>query len=76
MTDGMVDPTVGAAMDAIGYDRDIAEIASDGPALAAVPAGGWRGVRVDRELGTVQLETRRSARPRRDGEGVGCRSRR
>jgi thiamine biosynthesis lipoprotein len=43
-------------MDAFGYDRDIAEIAPDGPALAGVPAGGWRGVRVDRELGTVQLE--------------------
>jgi thiamine biosynthesis lipoprotein len=53
VTNGLVDPTVGAAMDAIGYDRDIAEVSPDGPARAPVPAGGWRAVRVDRALNTV-----------------------
>jgi thiamine biosynthesis lipoprotein len=30
---GLVDPTVGNAMDAIGYDRDLADIEPDGPAI-------------------------------------------
>jgi thiamine biosynthesis lipoprotein len=49
LTDGDVDPTVGAAMSAVGYDRDFERIKPDGPALAltvrAVP--GWRQVRLD-----------------------------
>jgi thiamine biosynthesis lipoprotein len=40
LTDGDVDPTVGAAMCALGYDRDFAQVASTGPALASV----WRRV--------------------------------
>ncbi|MFL5912668.1 MAG: FAD:protein FMN transferase, partial [Gaiellaceae bacterium] len=52
---GLVDPTVGRAMDAIGYDRDFGEITADGPAPAALPAAGFGCVRVDRAHSTVQL---------------------
>jgi FAD:protein FMN transferase len=51
-TDGMVDPTLGHALVAIGYDRDI-ELVRAGPAdPAAMPgpaarAGAWREVRWD-----------------------------
>src|SRR6478609_1117728 len=44
-TDGMVDPTVGHAVRALGYDRDFADIDLDGadplPAPQAAP-GWWR----------------------------------
>jgi FAD:protein FMN transferase len=53
VTGGLVDPTVGAAMEAIGYDRDLAQVPPDGPARAPVPAGAWRSVRVDPVLETV-----------------------
>ncbi|HVX21839.1 MAG TPA: FAD:protein FMN transferase [Acidimicrobiales bacterium] len=56
-TDGVVDPTVGRAMRELGYDRDFAAVAPEGPALpyrrAQVP--GWRTIRVDRDAGTVTL---------------------
>jgi thiamine biosynthesis lipoprotein len=55
ITGGLVDPTVGAAMDAIGYDRDLLAIAPDGPAIDPVPAPGWRTVNVDREHRAVWL---------------------
>jgi len=49
LTDGDVDPTVGAAMSAVGYDRDFEEVATIGPGVAltvrAVP--GWREVHLD-----------------------------
>ncbi len=49
LTDGDVDPTVGAAMSAVGYDRDFEYIQPNGPALAltvrTVP--GWREVHLD-----------------------------
>jgi FAD:protein FMN transferase len=58
LTDGDVDPTVGEALIALGYDRDFAEL--DGgrlPArpvrIAAVP--GWRTIQVDREARTIRL---------------------
>ncbi|GAY08354.1 FAD:protein FMN transferase [Pseudonocardia sp. N23] len=41
LTDGLVDPTVGTCMDALGYDRDYAEVADSDAALDAVPAAGW-----------------------------------
>jgi thiamine biosynthesis lipoprotein len=49
VTDGDVDPTVGRAMDAIGYDRDFPLVAADGPAVAlrVVPVPGWRRVELD-----------------------------
>jgi thiamine biosynthesis lipoprotein ApbE len=49
LTDGDVDPTVGAAMSAVGYDRDFEYIEPNGPPLAltvrTVP--GWREVQLD-----------------------------
>ena len=49
LTDGDVDPTVGAAMSAAGYDRDFQHIEPNGPPLRLtirhVP--GWREVRLD-----------------------------
>ncbi len=56
-TGGLVDPTVGAAMNRLGYDRDFAEVLSgvDGelPAVGAVP--GWRSVCIDRGRRAVRL---------------------
>ncbi|GAB3970184.1 FAD:protein FMN transferase [Actinoallomurus acanthiterrae] len=51
-TDGVVDPTVGAALVAAGYDRDIAEVGRDGPAprLVRRRVAGWRTVRLDGQL--------------------------
>jgi thiamine biosynthesis lipoprotein ApbE len=56
-TDGLVDPTVGRAMERLGYDRDFAQV-RDGvtgelPPPHAVP--GWRCVVLDRAHGTVTL---------------------
>jgi thiamine biosynthesis lipoprotein len=47
-TGGLVDPTVGGALESLGYDRDFAAIRHGGAmpaALARVP--GWRSVRLD-----------------------------
>jgi thiamine biosynthesis lipoprotein len=42
LTDGAVDPTVGAAVAALGYDRDFAALPAEGAAAAdPVPAPGW-----------------------------------
>jgi FAD:protein FMN transferase len=53
---GTVDPTVGAALVAVGYDRDFAALPADGPAIVARPAPGWHSIRRDRAAGTVTLE--------------------
>ena len=57
LTGGDVDPTVGEAIAAAGYDRDFTLIPPDGPALnlvvRAVP--GWRQIRLDRAVGTVTV---------------------
>jgi FAD:protein FMN transferase len=55
-TSGAVDPTVGAALVAVGYDDDFARLPADGPAIVARPAPGWRRVARDRAAGTVTLE--------------------
>jgi thiamine biosynthesis lipoprotein ApbE len=51
LTGGDVDPTVGAAMVAIGYDRDFARVPASGPpvtlAVRAVP--GWQQVHLDEQ---------------------------
>jgi thiamine biosynthesis lipoprotein len=56
-TEGDVDPTVGAAVVALGYDRDFALLARGGagPVARPLPAAGWRTVRIDRAAGTVRL---------------------
>lgn len=49
-TDGAVDPTVGRALERLGYDRDFASLPLDGPALlASTPAPGWRLLELDPE---------------------------
>jgi thiamine biosynthesis lipoprotein len=55
LTEGDVDPTVGGALIALGYDRDFEEIPASVPGrpLAAIP--GWRAVSVDRDAATVRL---------------------
>jgi FAD:protein FMN transferase len=56
LTDGDVDPTVGRAMIALGYDRDFAELAHGvrRVAIAAVP--GWRSVALDPAHSTIRLQ--------------------
>ena len=50
LTDGLVDPTVGAAIVAAGYDRDFARLGDDPrPVDAPVPAT-WRSVELRGEL--------------------------
>jgi len=49
LTDGDVDPTVGAAMSAVGYDRDFEKIEPNGPPLRLTvrKVPGWQQVRLD-----------------------------
>jgi thiamine biosynthesis lipoprotein len=55
-TDGAVDPTVGLAMHRIGYDRDIAAIPQDGPAIPPPTRGrSYRDVRLHREAGLLTV---------------------
>lgn len=58
LTDGDVDPTVGAALSALGYDRDFVQVPAAGPRLSVgvqmIP--GWRSVDLD-------LDTRRLTVP-------------
>lgn len=50
-TGGLVDPTVGAALCALGYDRDFAAIDPAPGPVPAQPAPGWRAVHLSgREL--------------------------
>jgi len=48
LTDGDVDPTVGAAMSAVGYDRDFRQIEPNGPPLRLTvrQVPGWREARL------------------------------
>ncbi|WP_405848141.1 FAD:protein FMN transferase [Streptomyces sp. NBC_01518] len=60
LTDGAVDPTVGPAVVALGYDRTFAEVAArrpenTEPATAPRPAAGWRSVRWDPALRLLRL---------------------
>lgn len=57
VTGGLVDPTVGQALQRIGYDRDFATVAGTGPAVRIdlQPVPGWRRVRVDRTAETVRV---------------------
>ena len=50
LTDGDVDPTVGAAMSAVGYDRDFEQVLHAGPVRQPVTVRtvpGWRQVRLE-----------------------------
>jgi thiamine biosynthesis lipoprotein ApbE len=57
MTDGLVDPTVGRCLEAIGYTITFGELAADGPLLElqSRPAPGWRGVAHDPVTHTLRL---------------------
>jgi FAD:protein FMN transferase len=59
ITDGLVDPTVGEAMERIGYDRDFSEIVRNGPALPATPSWisveGWQCVEVRPERREIRI---------------------
>ena len=73
LSDGDVDPTLGNALAAVGYDRDFASVAAFGPAVRIVtrPAPGWRRIRLDQMSGRAAHRARRHpSGPRRDGEGV------
>ena len=57
-TGGVVEPTLGAAVVAAGYDRDFATLPADAPAASPPPAADWRSVRagarlLERPAGTV-----------------------
>ena len=43
-TDGLVDPTLGRAMDAAGYDRTFGDLPEDGPTAGSGSQGRWRDV--------------------------------
>jgi thiamine biosynthesis lipoprotein ApbE len=57
LTGGAVDPTVGTAIRLAGYDRDFAQLETDGAPIRirtqAIP--GWRAVRFDRVTRTVWM---------------------
>ena len=63
LTDGDVDPTVGRALIALGYDRDFAAVRGgargpsrgDGRSISIVSVPGWRTVRVDADAGTIRV---------------------
>jgi thiamine biosynthesis lipoprotein len=58
LTDGIVDPTIGGAMEAAGYDRDFALVASGSrrapPAIAPAPPS-WRALEIDLDRGAVRV---------------------
>jgi thiamine biosynthesis lipoprotein ApbE len=58
-TDGAVDPTVGSAMDAIGYDRDFTLVREDDRPvrLTVRRAPGWRLIDLDPATDTVTVPT-------------------
>jgi thiamine biosynthesis lipoprotein len=56
-TDGLLDPTVGEALERVGYDRDFGSIPATGAPLTVrfqrVP--GWRGIHLDRRHSRVRV---------------------
>ena len=75
LTDGLVDPTLGQAMAAIGYDRDMALVlaASTDPAAVPVPprvGPGGRSCWTPRALSGCRPG---APGPGCNGQGVGCR---
>lgn len=57
LSDGAVDPTVGSAIKAIGYDGDFASVAAVGDAitLTVTSVPGWRCVRLDEATSSVLI---------------------
>jgi FAD:protein FMN transferase len=56
-TDGDLDPTIGDAVAALGYDRDFAQVPAAGPAITVHvhPAPGWRRVELDRSTRSLRM---------------------
>jgi thiamine biosynthesis lipoprotein len=56
-TDGDVDPTVGASLEALGWDRDFGVVVSRSAptGIALVPAAGWRRIEIDDEGERVRV---------------------
>jgi FAD:protein FMN transferase len=56
-TGGDVDPTVGASLNALGWDRDFAVVVgrTEPAAIEAVPAAGWRRIEIDDERARVRV---------------------
>ena len=56
-TDGDVDPTCGASLVRLGYDRDFGQLAGETSALTQAPvaAGGWQQVEFDEGRLTVRV---------------------
>jgi FAD:protein FMN transferase len=56
VTDGDVDPTLGAALRGLGYDRDFDALARRGPARVRIAAiAGWRAVRLEPQPRTITV---------------------
>ncbi len=57
LTDGAVDPTVGEALCALGYDRDFSQVAPGRPGTMPEPrpVPGWRSVSLDPERSTITM---------------------
>jgi FAD:protein FMN transferase len=58
LTDGDVDPTVGEALIALGYDRDFAQLdagAAPPRSLSVASVPGWRTVAIDSERSTIRV---------------------
>lgn len=57
LTDGDVDPTVGEALIALGYDRDFGSVgaqSANGAPVRVASVPGWRAVQVDPVAGTIR----------------------
>ncbi len=57
LTAGVVDPTIGKSLQLVGYDRDFALVAPDGPAIQIQlrPVAGWETVVIDKAASTVRV---------------------
>lgn len=55
LTDGDVDPTVGQALIALGYDRDFDEVTAQPRRVRFAPVPGWRTIELDADASTVRV---------------------
>jgi thiamine biosynthesis lipoprotein len=58
ITGGAVDPTGGASLRSLGYDRDFASVQHHSEPFVALAMPGWACVRVDEVAGTIRLPRR------------------
>lgn len=58
LTDGLVDPTVGGAIRALGYDDDLAAVRARRPAgdTPSLPTPGWQSIRYDETLRLLAVQ--------------------